>query len=202
MLERCFTRELWAEVGVTLVELEPNGAVLPARAGYDPAADDFGIGVNPLNYQGSLWYALPDVIAAILLSPPGAGSLRVLRALRLVPVGVQPGLTQVRLRDGELIDPAVDDPFVRMIEARQRILRDPSFEDEERGRLERFLKITANATSYGVLARFDRRERDKPVELTVYGPDDQPTSADSERRRTPGRSASRRSPPRSLPAPA
>ena len=80
--------------------------------------------------------------------------------------------TQVRLRDGELIDPAVDDPFVRMIEARQRILRDPSFEDEERGRLERFLKITANATSYGVLARFDRRERDKPVELTVYGPDD------------------------------
>ena len=33
----------------------------------DPDSDDFGIGVNPLRYHGTLWYALPDVIAAAIL---------------------------------------------------------------------------------------------------------------------------------------
>ena len=40
--------------------------------------------------------------------------------------------------------------------------------------LQLFLKITANGTSYGSLARFDRRERAEPEDLLVHGPDSEP----------------------------
>jgi hypothetical protein len=189
LLERCLTRELWHRTGVTLVELEPAGAVLPTRGRYDPASDALGIGVNPLTYQGRLWYALPDVIAATLLTPTSdtaAPTFRIRRATQLVPEGTQPDLNPVRLRGGEAIDPTADDPFVRLIEERHRVLRDPSLDKHQRGRLERFLKITANATAYGVLARFDRRERGAPVELTAYGPDDEPLTVSSRTPEDPG----------------
>ena len=38
-------------------------------------------------------------------------------------------------------------------------------------RLELFLKITANATAYGTLARFDRRDLATAAPIDVYGPD-------------------------------
>jgi hypothetical protein len=176
LLDRCLTPALWREVGVTFVELEPEGDVLPCRAGYDPGSPDYGIGINRLRYQGRLWCALPDVIAAALLNPRDGKPTppRIVRSLRLVPTGEQPGLRSIRLRGGELIDPSRDDPFVAMINARQRVLQDEALAEEERKRLERFLKITANATSYGVLARFDRRPRGKPIPVTVFGPDDEP----------------------------
>jgi hypothetical protein len=191
LLDRSLSPDLWRRIGVTLVELEPDGDVLPVRAAYEPAdpaanqngqpaAGEFGIGVNPLSYQGRLWYALPDVIGAVLLSPLEHREVKqpqVKQALRLEPVGTQPGLRQVRLRGGELVDPRRQDPFVRMIEQRQRVRRDTTLDEEERERLDKFLKITANATAYGVLARFDRREPAKPVPVNVYGPDEEPTDS-------------------------
>jgi hypothetical protein len=189
LLERCFEPALWRELGVTLVELEPEADILPARARYDPDAADFGIGVNPLGYEGRLWYALPDVVAAVVLSPlvhSAAKVPRIVRALRLEAEGVQDGLRSVRLRGGRLIDPLTDDPFVRMIEERQRVLADRGLSKEERTRLDRFLKITANATAYGVLARFDRRERAAAVPVTVYGPDNEPHDGSSETPEDPG----------------
>jgi hypothetical protein len=75
-----------------------------------------------------------------------------------------------------VIDPYIDDPFVRMVEERHRIDRDLSRSQEERDRLTRFLKTTANATAYGILARFDRRELADAVPLTVWGPDEAPTT--------------------------
>jgi hypothetical protein len=118
---------------------------------------------------------LPDVAAAVLLSPTVHGAVkqpRVNRALRLVPAGPQEDLNPVGLRGGHEINPLEDDPFIRMIEERQHVLRDKTLDEEERARIERFLKITANATAYGILARLDRREQPAPV--TVYGPDDEP----------------------------
>jgi hypothetical protein len=189
LLERCLTREFWQSLGVTLVELVSAGDVLPTRARYDPASNDFGIGVNPLSYHGRLWYALPDIIAAAILNPTEdtARSLRAIkRAVQLIPVGTQLCLSPVRLRGAETIDPTGDDPFIRMIEQRQRVLNDRSLDNHERDRLERFLKITANATAYGVLARFDRREHGTPVELTIYGPDDDPSITASQTPDDPG----------------
>ena len=173
LLERCLGPDTWQKIGVTLVEVEPDGDILPARAAYDPEGLDFGIGVNPLHYEGRLWYALPDLVAASLLNP---GKMpRVLRALRLAPRGKQTGLRSVRLRGGLELDPNADrDPFLTMIEQRQRVRDDPDLSEEERERLQLFLKITANGTSYGSLARFDRRERSEPEDLLVHGPDSEP----------------------------
>jgi hypothetical protein len=92
----------------------------------------------------------------------------------------------VRLRGGREIDPLMEDSFVRMIEHRHQVVRDPVLDDEERERLGRFLKITANATAYGVLARFDRRERAARGLVDVYGPDDEPTETTSETPEDPG----------------
>jgi hypothetical protein len=176
LFDRCHTPELWRRLGVTLVELEPDGDVLPVRGIYDPASDDYGIGVNPLTYQGTLWYLLPEVVAATILNPLEGKPTppRVVRAIRLVGDGIQAGLRPVKLRGRQTINPKTDDPFVRMIEERQRILRDRTLDQATRDRFDRFLKITANATAYGVLARFDRRERDSKTRLTIYGPDADP----------------------------
>jgi hypothetical protein len=201
LLERCLTQELWRELGVTLVELEPEGDLLPVRARFDPDSDDYGIGLAPFFYEGRLWYALPDVVAAVILSPLEQGSTkvpRVVRALRLEPAGVQKGLRSVSLRGERLIDPLEDDPFVRMIEERQRILGDAGSEDEERKRLERFLKITANATAYGVLARFDASAR-RLCRSASTAPTRSRSRASARRPRIQARSVFHRSPARSPP---
>ncbi len=59
-----------------------------------------------------------------------------------------------------------------MIEERHRVKRS-DLPAQERARLDLFLKITANATAYGSLARFDRRDEPKPVPVLVYGPGDE-----------------------------
>jgi len=167
--ERCYERDFWSDrIGVTLVELDrPTDQVLPVRGWYDPDAVDPRIGVNPLTYNGPIWYFLPDVIASVLLS---GHAPEIRRAIRFRGVGIQRGLRAIALRGGPQIDPRHDDPFVAMIEQRRRIERDTTDEDE-RERLSLFLKITANATSYGVLARFDRKDLRRATTVRVYGPD-------------------------------
>src|SRR5204863_7732871 len=97
------------------------------------------------------------------------------------------GLTPVRLRGGPICDPtAGQDPFVAMINERERAARDEMLSKAERERLDRFLKITANATGYGVLARFDRRELADAVPMTVYGPDDEQLSKRTANPEDPG----------------
>jgi hypothetical protein len=167
LVDWCLTQQAWREIGVTLVEVEPQGAVLPVRARYDPTSGDYGIGVNPYTYEGRVWYALPDIIAAAILTPEDDGGLEIVRAIRLVGEGTQPTLQAVNLRGGRPLDPRRDDPFLAMIEERHRI-------GDADPRQERFLKVTANSTSYGVLARFDRRERATPTTVNVYGPDGKP----------------------------
>lgn len=44
------------------------GDILPIRAHYDPVGGDLGIGVNPYHLDRPVWYALPDVIAATILT--------------------------------------------------------------------------------------------------------------------------------------
>jgi hypothetical protein len=187
LIEQCLTREFWRDVlGVTLVELEDlDGTILPARAAYDPDSPDPGIGVNPLSYDGRLWYMLPDVVASVLL---GGGRVpKIRRAVRIVGIGQQAGLMPVRLRGGPTFDPTSgQDPFVAMINERERTACDKSLDATERKRLDQFLKITANATGYGVLARFDRRELADPVPVIVYGPDAEPLSKRTPNPEDPG----------------
>jgi hypothetical protein len=187
LLERCFERSFWArELGVTLVALDhPVDQVLPVRAYWDPDGVDPGIGVNPLTYDGCLWYTLPDVVASVLMS---GHAPNVRGAFRLRGVGRQRELRNVQLRGHRTLNPnrRDADPFVLMIEERQRIRADMTLSDAERARLGKFLKITANATSYGILARFDRRDLVNNAHVTVYGPDDEPIQAKTRHPEDPG----------------
>ena len=61
LLSRCFRRGFWPQLRC-LVEVEPDGDILPVRAAYDSVALDYGIGVNPYWSDGPAWYrVLGDV---------------------------------------------------------------------------------------------------------------------------------------------
>lgn len=182
--EQCLRRSFWSEhIGCTLVEIDqPCDATLPARSHWNPLSADPGIGVNPLTYRGRLWYMLPDVIAASL----HGAEVTVARAIRLVPVGVQPGLQPVRFRGDFVIDPLSDDPFVALVEERQGVLRDSTLPAEERRWRAQSAKVAVNSASFGVLGRFDRHDLAHAPELVVHGPDDEPLRAFSSHPEDPG----------------
>lgn len=174
LVQRLFDAATWRQdIGVTLVQVDrPEGVILPVRAGYEPGARDYRIGVNPLSYDGQLWYALPDVLAAALL---GDTPIEVSQAIRLRADELQVGLRRVMLRGQRSVDPGDSrNPFVAMIEERHRVKHADDIDPAEKDRLDRFLKITANATAYGSLARFDRKNFADPVEVAVYGFGDSP----------------------------
>lgn len=164
-LDRCFDPTTWSQLRV-LAQVEPDGDVLPTRAEY-ASNRQWQIGVNPLTSKWPLWYALPDLVAAKLLhrdhKPP-----RILRALRLVPQGRQSTLRPVELRGEITVDPATTDFFRRVIEERKSLDR-RDLETAERERLDEFLKVLANSTSYGIYAEMIRHElADKrTVDVTV-----------------------------------
>ncbi len=166
-IDDCFDPTLWPEL-VVIAEVVPDGDVLPVRADYREEA--WSIGVNPLHSQQPLWYTLPDLIAATLLT---GRAPTITRALRFVPVGRQPDLQQVRLRGDVTIDPASEDFFRAVVEARQRAKQAG---DQD---LAGFLKDLANAGSYGIYAEMIRHElpAGNPEKVTVHGPTGQPFSA-------------------------
>jgi len=63
----CFDPAMWRKL-VGLVELQPDGDVLPVRVPYVDGADSYQISVNPLRADETLWYATPDALSAALLA--------------------------------------------------------------------------------------------------------------------------------------
>jgi hypothetical protein len=62
-------------------------------------------------------------------------------AIRIVPHGKQRGLRSIKLRSTITVDPKTEDFFTRVIEYRKQ--------NKNNDRLQYFLKILANSTSYG-----------------------------------------------------
>ncbi|MGH2651510.1 MAG: hypothetical protein ACRDHK_09910 [Actinomycetota bacterium] len=165
-----------------LVLIDPDDDVLPVRARYEAGRQGWQIGVNPLRGEPR-WYALADAVAAKLLT----GRIpTILRALVPVPTGTQDGLRPVRLRGETFVDP-FRDLFRTVVEERKRTMSRSDLGAVQRDRLAGFLKVFANATSYGIFAEMNRRElpagRRETVE--VFGIDD-PFPADVGTPETPG----------------
>ena len=162
----CFDPTVWRQLPV-LVEVEPDGDILPLRAGYAETGNGWQIGVNPVRSDRPLWYALPDVVASKILTGHGP---QILRALRLVPSGGKArGLNSVELRGETNVDPKIQDLFRTVIEERKSL--PDSLDETTRKRLDRALKILANATSYGIFAEIVRNELggDRTATTTPYG---------------------------------
>src|SRR5260370_13413666 len=109
-----------------------------------------------------MWVAGPDLVASALLS----GHIpNIKEAFWLVPYGKQHGLKPIKLRGAISVDPRKEDFFTRVIEYRKQ--------NKANDRLQYFLKILANATSYGTYLELNPVKIDpsKRPKITVYSGD-------------------------------
>ncbi len=170
-LDDGFDPDTWSRF-VGLVQMAPDGDLLPVRAPYAGGAS-WQIGVNPLTCREPVWVTVPDAVASTLLT---GKPLVVLRAIRFVPCGTNPDLRPVVLRGTVPVDPCMQDFFAAAVEERQRLKTIGGGGDRDADRLGQFLKVLANATSYGIFAEMVRHElsADRREAVTVYGLDSTP----------------------------
>jgi len=147
--------KIWKELAV-IVGIKADSDILPIRARYENK-HAYNIGINQISYDGTLWYALSDVIASKILT---GKSPEITKAIRFTPKGNQK-LKEITILD-EKINP-YDDIFKKIIEKRQEL------KDKKDSR-EHILKIIANSTSYGIYAQVNTEYRKSKVK--IYGLDE------------------------------
>jgi hypothetical protein len=157
-LDKLFHRASWKQFKF-YARIMPEGDILPVRSVYGGNSGTCNIGLNALNWKQPTWIAGPDLIASVLLS---GHSPNVLEAIRIVPRGKQRGLRPIELRNAISVDPRKEDFFTRVIEYRKQNKADD--------RLQHFLKILANSTSYGTYLELNPVKIDpsKRPRITVY----------------------------------
>lgn len=136
-LEGLFRPEFWKQLNF-YARIVPDGDVLPVRSVYDGKSGTCNIGLNELHWKQPMWVAGPDLVASVLVS---GHCPNVQEAFRIVPHGKQRGLKPIKLRGAISVDPRKEDFFTRVIEYRKQ--------NKANERLQYFLKILANSTSYG-----------------------------------------------------
>jgi hypothetical protein len=152
-IERALCPQTWRDF-CTLVRIIPRGDRLPVRAEYAPGSG-YNIGINPLTADRPMFYMLPDVVAAVLLTGQVPD---VVSAVRFVPHGRQSGMRPTLLRGEVRVNPESDDLFRLAIETRKSLGNHGELTSEARSSLSAFLKIFANSTGYGIFAEMQRHE--------------------------------------------
>jgi len=155
-LEKSFNPLFWKELRFFAL-VKPDDDILPIRTVYNGRTQN--IGLNLLTSKKPIWYAGPDLVASTLLKgkPP-----KILKAIRMVPVGRQRKLTNTQLGGAVPINPQKDDFFIRVVEQRSQHKR------ESNDAVARFLKVLGNSGSYGLFVQIDPETRSKRVNLRVY----------------------------------
>ena len=158
----------------TLVQVSPDEDVFPVRARY--GEDSRTIGINCLSSKIGLWYTLADCIASKLHT---GKALKILKAIRFTPKGVQPGLRSIAISgNGEFrIDPSTDDLYKRIIELRGQVQSDQkqakaegrSHDADRLDAYQQMLKLLASSTSYGIFAEMNVQSYDRPRDVRCYG---------------------------------
>jgi hypothetical protein len=170
-----FEQKTWPEL-TAFVKIVPDGDVLPSRGRYTEASNDWQVAVNYLHAdtndsKQALWFSLPDAVASVLVT----GKLpKIVDAFRIVPNGKLKKLRPTSLRSTIDVDPAKQDFFKVVIEERKNLSRRKDLSDIEHDRLDKALKVLANATSYGIYAEMHRLESDRKRQVTCYSIDSEP----------------------------
>jgi len=169
-----FRPERWARLSAFVCVI-PDGDVLPVRGKFGVGASDWQVALNHLHAREApndrLWFALPDVVASVILT----GRVpQVVDAFRIEPSGVLKSLRPVKLRGTIEVDPSRQDFFRVVIEERKRLAKRSDLSDLERKRLDKALKVLANATSYGIYAEMQRRESSRAETVQCQGIDEEP----------------------------
>src|SRR5271169_441969 len=157
-LDDLFQPAFWKQLNF-FARIVPEGDILPVRSVYDGKSGTCNIGSNALHWKQPTWVAGPDLIASFLSSDHIPN---VLEAFRIIPHGKQRGLRLTKLRGAISVDPRREDFFTRVIEYRKQNKADD--------RLQHFLKILANSTSYGTYLELNpvKIDASKRPTITVY----------------------------------
>lgn len=173
--EKLFDPKTWKKFPA-FVKVIPDGDILPSRSKYSAASNDWQVAVNYLyasdhaESQG-LWFSLPDVITSVLHT----GKVpQIVDAFKLVASGKHPDLRSVLLGGDVPVNPRTHDLFRSVIEQRKSLSKRQDLRQEEKDRLDKALKVLANASSYGIYAEMNRQETEKKVRLKCQGIDPSP----------------------------
>jgi hypothetical protein len=164
-LERCFRPAMWEDCRFFAL-VKPDNDILPVRTMYDGVTQN--IGNNYLKSETPMWFAGPDLIASAIRT----GKVpQVIRAIRMVPHGKQPGMKTVNLRKSMVqIDPYKDDLFRKIIEQRKLHKADKA--------LYYWLKILANSI-YGFFVELNPDFHTRNIPVNVFsGQKEFPDSSD------------------------
>jgi hypothetical protein len=171
--DRLFEQSTWKQL-TAFVRIVPQGNILPSRAKYNPATNDWQVGINYVyagNSDDALWYSLPDVVASVLLT----GRVpEIVDSFILEPHGTLPTLQPTKLRGKIDIDPRGQDFFRVVIEERKRLSRRNDITGTEKERLSTALKVLANSASYGIYAEMNRQDSSDRVQVSCHGVDAEP----------------------------
>jgi hypothetical protein len=170
-----FEPETWKNL-TAFVQVIPDGDVLPSRGRYNIESNDWQVAVNHIyadrnDSTQALWFSLPDVVASVLLT----GRVpHVVDAFRIEARGQLKGLEPCKLRGVVNVNPGKQDFFRVAIEERQRLRKRVDISAIEKQRLDKALKVLANASSYGIYAEMHRQESDRKQTVTCHGIDAEP----------------------------
>ena len=173
--ERLFRPDTWKHLPA-FVKLIPNGDLFPSRGKYSVASNDWQVALNYLYPSDrapseGLWFSLPDVVASVLLTKKIP---LIVDAFKFDPVGKLASLRPVRLAGEIEVNPLRQDPFKTMIEQRKSLGKRKELSEEEVNRLDKALKVLANAASYGIFAEMNRQESEKKMKVRCHGLDSEP----------------------------
>jgi hypothetical protein len=169
-------------------QIIPDGDILPSRGKYNEESNDWQVAINHIyadpdhSKNQALWFSLPDIIASVILN----GSVpNIINAFRLEPKGKLKNLKPTLLLGSVDINPKIQDFFKVVIEQRKRF-ETGADKDPEKKRMEKALKVLANASSYGIYAEMHRRESEQKVMTTYHGIDPEPITCAIEHADEPG----------------
>jgi len=157
-LDDCFRPALWKKLRWYAL-VEPNDDVVPIRAKFGQRVDsDPTMAWNLLTSKQPIWITGPDVIAAKLMTDK---PLKILKAIKVLPDGVQPGLVPVKLHSQMNVDPRRDDLAVKLVELRSAM-------KSKSPELAGGLKVAANSAAFGIFSQLDARSLDSRSPLHVF----------------------------------
>jgi hypothetical protein len=138
------------------------------RAQY-PESETITIGLNHLSGREPLWFTLADALASKILT---GHAPKVLSALRFAPMEKQDGLKPIAVA-GEMIDPATDDFYQRLI-LHRNVLKARAEDPNEPNKVtcesdQKSVKILANATSYGIFVELNVEDYVSAKPMIGYG---------------------------------
>ena len=146
-LEKMFNQASWPQLNFFAL-VEPHGDMLPVRAVYnDVDGESTNIGINPLDIQSSDRYSGPDLVASKIQT---GRTPKILKAVRITPVGVQEGLKPITLGNKKIV-PDEDNFYNIVVEGKE----------QSSGPIKQFYKCLASAGCYGLAVEVNGKKHTK-----------------------------------------